>query len=399
MALFGLGCGGAGEPFYIDFREMPRRVHVVDAEGESVCALAGRYGVAAPALLRANGLTGSGQKLAEGTRVRLPSEPLRHRITQGETLAGLARWYGFPVTRLAEANGISDPDQIAVDHWLRVPPGARTGCPPIAVARAPAAQPAPETESSVEQPEPETESFDAAPLTTVARAPAEQPAPETECSHVEARRMLERAQSSYDAAHFEEALDLAKASQRLLEADGGGRNPIGCGHARPGSRASPTPDLVGPNRRSPLSAPRSTWIPRSAIRRPCRPKCVPSSSPPASPRLPLHPRTTPGRLDGLTSPPRRIQPGRGAERLDRGASPMRLLVNIAVLVALPIAAVAQEAAHGVEVLLPPRGGRLLRNSTWARWRRLKRAPTRGGRPAGHRRDRSPAARLGVGATP
>jgi hypothetical protein len=33
---------------------------------------------------------------------------------------------------------------------------------------------------------------------------------------------------------------------------------------------------------------------------------------------------------------------------------MRLLVNIAVLVALPIAAVAQEAAHGVEVLLPPR---------------------------------------------
>jgi LysM repeat protein len=227
VALFGLGCGGLGEPF--DWREWPRREHVVAAEGESVCALAGRYGVAAPAILRANGLTGSGKKLAGGTRVRLPSEPLRHRIVQGETLADLARWYGLPVTTLAKANGISDPDQIAADHWLRVPPGARTGCPPpIAVARAPAEQPAPETESSVarapaEQPEAETQSFDAVPLTTVARAPVKQPAPNTECSQVEARRMLERAQSSYDAAHFEEALDLAKASQRLLETDGGGR--------------------------------------------------------------------------------------------------------------------------------------------------------------------------------
>jgi LysM repeat protein len=228
VALFGMGCGGG--PFYIDFREMwPRRVHVVDAEGESVCALAGRYGVAAPALLRANGLTDSDRALAQGTRVRLPSEPLRHRIAQGETLSDVARWYGLPVTTLARENHISDPDRIAVDHWLHVPRGARTGCPPpIAVARAPAAQPAPETESSVarasaEQLEPETECFDAAPLTTVARAPAAQPAPETECSHSEARRMLERAQSSYDAAHFAEALDLAKASQRLLEVDGGGR--------------------------------------------------------------------------------------------------------------------------------------------------------------------------------
>jgi hypothetical protein len=74
----------------------------------------------------------------------------------------------------------------------------------------------------VSQPEPETESFDAAPLTTVSQAPAKQTAPEAECSHV-ARRMLERAQSSYDAARFEDALDLAKASQRLLEADGDGR--------------------------------------------------------------------------------------------------------------------------------------------------------------------------------
>lgn len=134
VALFGLGCGGVGEPFYIDFREMqprlhmeprvraePRarmgpRVHVVAAEGESVCVLAGRYGVAAPALLRANGLTASDRALARGTQVRLPPEPLRHRIAQGETLADLARWYGLPVTRLARANGISDPDRIDADH-------------------------------------------------------------------------------------------------------------------------------------------------------------------------------------------------------------------------------------------------------------------------------------------
>jgi LysM repeat protein len=295
VALFGLGCGGVGEPFYIDFREMqprlhmeprvraePRagmgaRVHVVAAEGESVCVLAGRYGVAAPALLRANGLTASDRALARGTQVRLPPEPLRHRIAQGETLADLARWYGLPVTRLARANGISDPDRIDADHWLRVPAGARTGCAPAtAVAQAPAqptfaAQLVPEVPPAAEaqlvrevpvaavaQPVPEITPEAAAqpvrevpPAPAVARAPARpafatqpapevppgaaaqpvrevppvpvaQPAAEEEPSYEEARRTLARAQSRYDAADFGEALEFATSSQRLLEPHAGG---------------------------------------------------------------------------------------------------------------------------------------------------------------------------------
>jgi LysM repeat protein len=214
----------------------------VAAEGESVCVLAGRYGVAAPALLRANGLTASDRALARGTQVRLPPEPLRHRIAQGETLADLARWYGLPVTRLARANGISDPDRIDADHWLRVPPGARTGCAPAtAVAQAPAqptfaAQLVPEVPPAAEaqlvrevpvaavaQPVPEiTPEAAAQPVREVPPVPVAQPAAEEEPSYEEARRTLARAQSRYDAADFGEALEFATSSQRLLEPHAGG---------------------------------------------------------------------------------------------------------------------------------------------------------------------------------
>jgi LysM repeat protein len=165
VALFGLGCGG--EIWYLNPELFgPQTIHpqVVAANGERACELAGRS-----------------------------SDPVRHRVVPGETLAGLARWYGLPVSNLARANGIRDPDRIAAGSWLRIPPGARTGCPPpLVVASAPRERPA-----------------------SAAQAPP--PAEPVEVSHEEARRMLVRAQSRYDAADFGEALEFASASLRLLE--------------------------------------------------------------------------------------------------------------------------------------------------------------------------------------
>jgi LysM repeat protein len=319
---------------------------MVVTRGESACAIAGRYGVAASAVRRANG--GSfGQTLVPGTSVRVGSEPLRHQIAPGETLAGLARWYGLSVETLAWANGLDNPNRIAAGSWLRVPPGARTGCPPptlvarqpggepdfaplplpaadrvpeseskpvaraavaapVAPAPLPAIQPRtqsaavarietpPKSEQSVQpvltpppavavrlvpaiepaalatkpvptpqtepipevarKPEPSTRQAlavrrapEARPALATLPAPPARPAvavkpaaavrpalaaqpppapprvsrprpePEQEVSHKEARRMLARAQSRYDAADFGAALDLATSSLRLLE--------------------------------------------------------------------------------------------------------------------------------------------------------------------------------------
>jgi hypothetical protein len=125
----------------------------------------------------------------------------------------MARWYGLPVTAFARENEIPDPDRIAAGTVLRIPPGARTGCPPPASIARVTRPPEPGTESSphVTRPEPERnpESFQAE-SSLPSRAETSFPA---------ARRMVERAQSSYDAADFEASLELAKSSLHLLESE------------------------------------------------------------------------------------------------------------------------------------------------------------------------------------
>jgi hypothetical protein len=216
-ALFGLGC--AGEIWYLDPDLVSghpvasaRRDRAVSARGESAC---GRV--------------------------------LRTQVAPGETLSDLARFYGVSVARLAEENGIRDPNRIAADSWLRIPPGARVGCPPsAAIARAlptparkmespaaaepsPAFRPSDPVERSPASKQfPDWDPFPAPPSAAkpvdaskpspaVKASPAVKPSPAAESSNAAAQRMLERAQSSYDAADFEAALELAKSSLHLLE--------------------------------------------------------------------------------------------------------------------------------------------------------------------------------------
>lgn len=60
--------------------------------------------------------------LATGVTWAAPSPPLRHRVQPGETLTLIAAQYGSTVPAIVAANRLADPDQIAANQILVVPP-------------------------------------------------------------------------------------------------------------------------------------------------------------------------------------------------------------------------------------------------------------------------------------
>lgn len=118
--------------------------HTVQA-GETLSAIARRYGVSQQAIIDANGIGNAsliyvGQRLvipgAAGETSRdQPAAPAagEHVVSAGETLAAIAARYGVTVQALAEANGIADPARIVTGQRLTVP---GSGGAPAAVAPA-----------------------------------------------------------------------------------------------------------------------------------------------------------------------------------------------------------------------------------------------------------------------
>ena len=113
------------------------QAHVV-RPGETLGAIARRYRTTVTALARANGISDPNRILA-GFRLRLGAGfaavvPQRvataatHTVRPGETLGAIARRYGTTVGALARANGIADPDVVAAGARLRVP-GTGWQCP------------------------------------------------------------------------------------------------------------------------------------------------------------------------------------------------------------------------------------------------------------------------------
>ena len=89
-------------------------IHVVQP-GETLYAIAGRYGVD-PALLReANGVPDSGA-LAVGQTLVVQTVSTFHTVQPGETLSGVARRYGLPLRALYRNN-----------PWLQGSPAVRAG--------------------------------------------------------------------------------------------------------------------------------------------------------------------------------------------------------------------------------------------------------------------------------
>lgn len=115
--------------------------HVV-APGETLSGIAAKRRVTLAALARANGITDV-DSVGVGRRLAIPGEfasgngggaivasGARHAVAPGETLAAIAARYGTTASALAAANGIRDPDRIVVGQELRVlgaPGGASAG--------------------------------------------------------------------------------------------------------------------------------------------------------------------------------------------------------------------------------------------------------------------------------
>ena len=99
-------------------------VHVV-APGETLWGIAARYGTSVAALAEANQLRDPGLIIA-GQRLRVPARVTVtsvHVVAPGETLSAIAARYGTTVAALARANRIRNVDVIIAGAELRVPHG------------------------------------------------------------------------------------------------------------------------------------------------------------------------------------------------------------------------------------------------------------------------------------
>jgi len=104
--------------------------------GDTLGGVARRHGVSTAALASANGIANphrvyAGQVLtipAPGSSPA-PSRASRHVVAPGETMGAIARRYGVSVATLARANGISNPNRIAAGAVLRLPGSGQWVCP------------------------------------------------------------------------------------------------------------------------------------------------------------------------------------------------------------------------------------------------------------------------------
>ena len=126
-------------------------VHVV-ARGDTPLGIALKYNVTLEALLLANGLDDDdvlsiGQELVVPSGVggaepvAAPAEPVIHEVASGDTLLAIARRYGVDLDDILEANGLSERSVLRVGQELEIPgtlaPAAATSAP-VAVTPTPA---------------------------------------------------------------------------------------------------------------------------------------------------------------------------------------------------------------------------------------------------------------------
>jgi LysM repeat protein len=112
--------------------------HVVRA-GETLASIARNYGVSASALARANGISNPdfirvGQRLvipgrSSGSSGGSAAKPTARTYTvrAGDTLNAIARRFGVSTASLAAANGIANPNRIRIGMVLRIPAGGSGG--------------------------------------------------------------------------------------------------------------------------------------------------------------------------------------------------------------------------------------------------------------------------------
>jgi LysM repeat protein len=103
-------------------------VHVVRA-GENLFRISLRYGTTVKAIMRTNRLASTiiyvGQRLViPGSYVPPPGPSFTYVVQRGDTLFAIARRYGTTVSAIARLNGLVNPSYIYVGQRLRIPGGA-----------------------------------------------------------------------------------------------------------------------------------------------------------------------------------------------------------------------------------------------------------------------------------
>lgn len=98
-----------------------RSVKVV--QGDTLEAIAARYGVSVQELMRLNRIT-KPEELQIGQPLKLPPSKGLVQVRAGDTLALLAARHGTTVAALQKANPGLKPDQLKVGAWLKLPPAS-----------------------------------------------------------------------------------------------------------------------------------------------------------------------------------------------------------------------------------------------------------------------------------
>jgi LysM repeat protein len=116
------------------------RSHVVVA-GDSLSAIAGRYGVALGSLIEFNGLADADQ-IYVGQTLYVPAggnaggySQRTHTVAPGETLSHIADRYGVSVLALEQSNSLRSPDHVYVGQVLVIPGGGGAAAPQVATRR------------------------------------------------------------------------------------------------------------------------------------------------------------------------------------------------------------------------------------------------------------------------
>jgi peptidoglycan-N-acetylglucosamine deacetylase len=94
--------------------------------GDSLTAIAGRYGVSIDALAAANNLTVTtrllvGQRLVIPVPAPLPGAIRTYTVQRGDTLASIAQRFATTVNNLVALNGIANVNRIVVGQVINVP--------------------------------------------------------------------------------------------------------------------------------------------------------------------------------------------------------------------------------------------------------------------------------------
>ncbi|MCP9797311.1 LysM peptidoglycan-binding domain-containing protein [Cyanobium sp. Lug-B] len=124
-----------------------RSVKVV--QGDTLEAIAARYGVSVQELMRLNRIT-KPEELQIGQQLKLPPSKGLVQVRAGDTLALLATRHRTTVADLQKANPGLKPDQLKVGAWLKLPPAS--AAKPSAAAKTTAKPPSTGKPSSTAKP-------------------------------------------------------------------------------------------------------------------------------------------------------------------------------------------------------------------------------------------------------